>query len=122
MVYDLVAIVELGATLRRNEFRHFNASAFEELLKLALLRLKLPIVGEIGVDHSGHNALRGTFAAVGRFFNDLDKFCLYVVALLLDDLRLDLLASPCTWNEDNASVTKSPESVAAIDVLRNIDR
>ena len=48
-------------------------------------------------------------------------FC-YVVALLLEDLRFDLLASPSTWNENDASVAKTSEPIAAIDVLRNVDR
>ena len=121
MVYDLVAVVELRAALRRNEFWYFNAGAFEELLKLVLLRLKLPVVGKISVDHPWHNALRGTFDAVGRFFNDLYKTRLDEMLLLLDDFRLDLFARPCARNENDASVAKAAEPVATIDVLRNID-
>ena len=42
--------------------------------------------------------------------------------LLFDDLRLDLLARPCTCNENNTPVTKATEPVAAIDVLCNVNR
>ena len=42
--------------------------------------------------------------------------------LLFDDLRLDLLARPCTWNENDASVAQASKSIAAIDVLCNVNR
>ena len=122
VVYDLVAVVELRAALHINKFWNFNAGALEEFLKLALLRLQLAIVGEIGVDHSRHNALRDTFNAVGRLLHDLDKTRLDEMLLLFDDLRLDLLARPCAWNENDASVAEATEPVAAIDVLCNVNR
>ena len=42
--------------------------------------------------------------------------------LLLYDLRLDLFARLCAGNENNTSVAKAPESVAAIDILRYVNR
>ena len=40
----------------------------------------------------------------------------------LYDLGLDLLARPCAWNENDASVSEAAETVAAVDVLCNVNR